>query len=579
MVKIIYKKENIIKRIFLNQIAKEKIGKIIETYGWVSRVRNLGGLLFVDLKDRTAVLQLVIDPKKFDEANNLGLQDCLFVSGIVQERPENQKNPKMVTGDVELIVDRLQILAKSKVLPFVIEEEVKASEELRLRYRYLDLRRHKMQHLIHFRHKIVAAIRQYLNDLDFIEIETPILTRSMPEGARDYLVPSRLYPGRFYALAQSPQMYKQLLMVAGFERYYQIARCMRDEDPRHDRQPEFTQLDLEMSFVNEDDIYALIEGMFKYIFNQVLDRDLETPFPRFTFEKALTKYGTDKPDISFGMEIQDLKDTLSHIEFPPFKGKEYIRGLVIEEAKAISRKKLDEYDEGAKKLGIGGIYWIKKDAGVSGSMAKHIDDRVLQILGLKQGDLLIAAAGDKKIFNFLGELRNRIGDEMHLSGKDFKFLWVYDFPLFEYDEKTGRLTPCHHPFTQPRPEDIEYLETEPLRVRGRQYDLVLNGNEIASGSIRNHNRAMQEKIFQLLGVDKETAARKFGLLLEALDYGAPPHGGIAPGIERIVMLLAGVESIRDVIAFPKTTQAQGLLENIPDVVEPEQLKELHIKFE
>ncbi len=536
-------------------------------------------MVFVDLKDRTGILQLVIDPKKIPTANELNLQDCISVKGIVCERPDNQKNPDIPTGEVELNAIELTILSKSKIPPFVVEEELKASEELRLKYRYLDLRRLTMQKIIIMRHQIVNAIREYLNNKDFIEIETPILTRSMPEGARDYLVPSRLYPGKFYALAQSPQMYKQLLMVAGFERYYQIARCMRDEDPRHDRQPEFTQLDLEMSFVNEEDIYTLIEGLFQYIFKKVLHQDLKIPFQRFTFEQAITKYGTDKPDISFGLEITDFTEDFKKINFPPFGDKEKICGFVIPQAKSISRKMLDIFNEEAKKSGLDGIYWVKNEEGLSGSLSKYIDENLLNKIGLNTGDLLVTTAGDKKIYYFLGETRNQIGDALNLKGKGFHFLWVYDFPLFERDEKTGKINPCHHPFTQPKPEDLKYLDSEPLRVRGRQYDLVLNGNELASGSIRNHNRQVQERIFEVLGIDKATAAAKFGLLLEALDYGAPPHGGIAPGIERIVMLLTNVKSIRDVIAFPKTTQAQGLLENIPDFVEPEQLKELHLKIE
>ncbi len=524
-------------------------------------------------------MQLVIDPKKIPDVTELGLQYCIRVRGVVRERPSNQKNPEMPTGEVELEVEEIEVLSKSKVPPFVVEEEIKASEELRLKYRYLDLRRLTMQNIIYLRHKIVTAIREYLNSKDFIEIETPILTRSMPEGARDYLVPSRLYPGKFYALAQSPQMYKQLLMVAGFERYYQIARCMRDEDPRHDRQPEFTQLDLEMSFVNEEDIYTLIEGMFKHIFKTVLNKDLQIPFPRLTFDQAMMRFGTDKPDTRFGLEIIDFKHLFANAQVPVFAGKTYINGLLVENSKAISRKKLDEFNDEAKKRGIGGIYWVRKETSLTGSIAKYIGEREIETLKLKNGDLLIVAAGDKQIFPFLGELRIRIADELGLKGDGFKFVWIYDFPLFEKDSATGKINPCHHPFTQPKPEDLKYLDTDPMRVKGRQYDLVLNGNELASGSIRNHNRELQEKIFAILGADKKTAAEKFGLLLEALDYGAPPHGGIAPGIERIVMLLAGVKSIKDVIAFPKTTQAQGLLENIPDVVEPEQLRELHIKFE
>ncbi|MCX7994660.1 MAG: aspartate--tRNA ligase [candidate division WOR-3 bacterium] len=567
------------KELFNSSVNKSLVNKEIEIAGWVFRIRNLGGLIFIDLKDRTGILQLVIDPKKIPEADGLNLQDCISVKGIVQERPQNQKNPDLPTGEVELNVTKLTILSRSKTPPFVVEEEIKASEELRLKYRYLDLRRLTMQRIIIMRHQIVNAIREYLNSRDFIEIETPILTRSMPEGARDYLVPSRLYPGKFYALAQSPQMYKQLLMVAGFERYYQIARCMRDEDPRHDRQPEFTQLDLEMSFVTEEDIYTVIEGLFQYIFKKVINQDLKIPFPRLTFEEAITKYGTDKPDISFGMEISDLTRTLKNINFPPFTGKEKICGIIVSGAKSISRKHIDNFNEEAKKEGFGGIYWLRKEGGLSGSLSKYIDEGIIDKIGLKEGELLLVCAGDRKIYYFLGELRLSIGDLLNLRGKGYHFLWVYDFPLFEIDEKTGKINPCHHPFTQPKPEDIHLLDTEPLKVRGRQYDLVLNGNEIASGSIRNHDRSLQERIFEILGVDRETAAKKFGLLLEALDYGAPPHGGIAPGIERIVMLLAGVKSIRDVIAFPKTTQAQGLLENIPDFVEPEQLKELHLKIE
>uniref|UniRef100_A0A7V0Z6Y3 Aspartate--tRNA ligase n=1 Tax=candidate division WOR-3 bacterium TaxID=2052148 RepID=A0A7V0Z6Y3_UNCW3 len=567
------------KEIFNSQINKSYIDKEIQIAGWVFKIRNLGGLVFVDLKDRTGILQLVIDPKKIPLSNTLNLQDCISVKGIVRERPENQKNPEIPTGDIELDVSELTILSKSKNPPFVVEEELKASEELRLKYRYLDLRRLTMQRIIIMRHKIVNAIREYLNSKDFIEIETPILTRSMPEGARDYLVPSRLYPGKFYALAQSPQMYKQLLMVAGFERYYQIARCMRDEDPRHDRQPEFTQLDLEMSFVNEEDIYNLIEGLFQHIFKKVLKQDLKVPFPRFTFEQAINMYGTDKPDISFGITINDFTETFKKINFPPFADKEKICGIKIPDAKSISRKILDGFNDEAKNRGLGGIYWIRKEGSLSGTLSKYLDEDTINKIGLNDGDLLITTAGGRKVYYFLGDLRNRLGDLLNLRGKDFHFLWIYDFPLFEIDEKTGRINPCHHPFTQPKPEDVKYLDNEPLKVRGRQYDLVLNGNELASGSIRNHNRELQERIFEILGVDKKTAKEKFGLLLEALDYGAPPHGGIAPGIERIVMLLAGVKSLRDVIAFPKTTQAQGLLENIPDFVEPEQLKELHLKIE
>ena len=531
-------------------------------------------MIFVDLRDRTGVLQLVIKPQ-VSGAQDLSLQDCIYAVGDVLERPEGQKNPGMVTGDVELSVVRLETLGKSKVPPFVVENEVKANEELRLRYRYLDLRRAPMQATIIFRHKVISAMREYLNSHDFIEIETPILTRSMPEGARDYLVPSRLYPKRFYALAQSPQMYKQLLMVAGFERYYQIARCMRDEDPRHDRQPEHTQIDIEMSFVDEEDVLSLTEGMFVHIFKTVLHQELTTPFPRLTYATAIERFGIDKPDLRFGMEIVDLSIALGGKDFAPFGGKENVRGLIIQNGSAVSRKKLEDISERAKHSGIGSVFWAKIDEKCSGTIGKLMDAKAIEVLRLEKGNLLIAAAGNEEVFTFLGQLRNELAVELNLHAPGFQFLWVTDFPLFELDEKTGKLAASHHIFTQPKAEDIRFLETEPLKARGRLYDLVCNGNELASGSIRNHNRQLQEKLFAIAGMDKN----KYTMLLDALEFGAPPHGGIAPGIDRIVMIMAGLKSIRDVIAFPKTTMAQGLLEGIPDSVTPEQLKELNIEFE
>lgn len=554
---------------------KDKVGQEVEAFGWVDRIRNLGGLVFVDLRDRTATLQIVIDPKVVPVAKKLGLQDCIQAFGKVRERPDVQRNPKMATGEIELEVSKIEVLGKSKVPPFVVESDVKANEDLRLRYRYLDLRREPVQHAIMFRHQVITAIREYLNKNDFIEIETPILTRSMPEGARDYLVPSRLYKGKFYALAQSPQMYKQLLMVAGFERYYQIARCMRDEDPRHDRQPEHTQIDMEMSFVNEDDVMTMAEGIFAHVFKKTLGQELNTPFPRMLYKDAIEKYGTDKPDLRFGMEIIDVKAVFKDKDFPPFEDKTEIRGLVVKGGGAFSRKTLDSLNDRAKESGMSGIFWAKREEKFSGSIGKLLDEGIAGQLQIEKGDLLVITAGDKKVFPFLGNLRNEFASELGLYEEGFKFLWVCDFPIFEVDEKTGAFTASHHIFTQPKPEDIKYLNTDPLKVRGRLYDLVCNGNELASGSIRNHNRQIQEKLFGIVNMDP----KKYTMLLDALEYGAPPHGGIAPGIDRIVMILAGLKSIREVIAFPKTTTAQGLMEGIPDQVTPQQLKDLHIKLD
>ncbi|UCC13073.1 MAG: aspartate--tRNA ligase, partial [candidate division WOR-3 bacterium] len=490
------------KKIFCAHFSKDHVNQTADVYGWVDRIRNFGGLVFVQCRDKTGILQLVLDPKRISGATQLGLQDCICARGTIRERPAGQVNSDIPTGEIECDVETLEVLAKSKVPPFVIEDEVKANEELRLRYRFLDLRRGWLQRLIILRHNVITAIREYLNKHEFTEIETPVLTRSMPEGARDYLVPSRLYAGKFYALAQSPQMYKQLLMVAGFERYYQIARCMRDEDPRHDRQPEHTQIDIEMSFVDEEDVMNIVEGMFAFVVRKVLGEELSVPFPRLTYAQAIEKYGTDKPDLRFGMEIIDVNTVFKDKDFPPFKDKQEIRGLVVKGGSGFSRKKIDALNERTKESGLGSIFWAKREENYSGSIAKIMDDEIAAQLHFEKGDLLMIVAGDKRVFPFLGKLRNECAEELGLHDKGYKFLWVVDFPIFEIDEKTGKLTATHHIFTQPQKDDIQYLESDPLRVKGRLYDLVCNGNELASGSIRNHDRHLQERLFSLAGMDK-----------------------------------------------------------------------------
>ncbi|MDD5434578.1 MAG: aspartate--tRNA ligase, partial [Nitrospira sp.] len=492
--------------------------------------------------------------------------------------------------EIEIIASHLEILNSSKTPPFSIDEEAEVSETLRLKYRYLDLRREKLRENLLFRYNFIRSVREFLHTHKFTDVETPFLTKSTPEGARDYLVPSRLNAGYFYALPQSPQLFKQILMVAGFDRYYQVVKCFRDEDLRADRQPEFTQIDLEMSFVDREDVISLMEEMLAYVLKETKGMEVQTPFPRMPYDEVMARYGIDKPDIRFGLELRDISDIASGVEFRVFKQvieqKGIVKGLNAKGLSGLSRKELDDLTEFAKGFGAQGLAWIKvTGSGFESPIAKFFTQEqlnsVAQRLEAEQGDLLIFVADKPKVVNdALAHLRLSVGERLNLINKDeYKFLWVTDFPLLEYDDEEKRYVAMHHPFTSPMTEDIPLLETDPLKVRAKAYDIVMNGSEIGGGSIRIHNRTVQNKMFELLGINGEDAEAKFGFLLEALEYGAPPHGGIAFGVDRIIMLLTGAESIRDVIAFPKTQKGICPMTDAPSPVERKQLRELHLKIE
>ncbi len=569
------------------------VGKDVSVCGWVQTKRDMGGVVFIDLKDREGTLQVVFDlssmpAEQFHIAENLKNQYVISVGGKIRLRSEDTINPKISTGTVELAADRLELLSEARALPFQLEEAASVREDLRLKYRFLDIRRPEMQYNLKFRHKVSRIARNYLDSDGFVEVETPYLTKSTPEGARDYLVPSRVHPGMFYALPQSPQIFKQLLMVGGMDKYYQIARCFRDEDLRADRQPEFTQVDMELSFVEQEDVLVHLEKMFKYIFKNALGVDIKYDFPRLTWRECMDKYGCDKPDLRFGLEISDVTDIAAKSDFSVFKSVTrsggVVRAINVKGKSDFTRSQIEELTDKAVSYGAKGMAWIavRPDAQLYTILTKYFSEDVMKELldrvEAKPGDFILFCA-DKlaTVRKVLGALRNDLGTMLDLKKKDdFKLMFVIDFPEFEYSEEEGRYVAMHHPFTMPYPEDLEYLETDPERVRAQAYDVVLNGVELGSGSVRIHDRSVQKKMFKALGFTKEQTEERFGFMINAFRYGTPPHAGFAFGLDRLVMLMLGAESLRDVIAFPKTKDASCLMTEAPNVVDIKQLEELSL---
>lgn len=575
------------------EITSKMVGRPVTVCGWVNSWRDLGGLFFIDLRDRYGKVQAVFSPEKteiYQIASKLRSEYVVAVSGTVQRRPEEAVNREMATGEVEIIAEDIELLNSSKTPPFEIKEQIDVSEDLRLKYRYLDLRRKELQEALILRHNIAQITREFFNREGFLDIETPMLTKSTPEGARDFLVPSRLKPGKFYALPQSPQTYKQILMVAGFDRYYQIVRCFRDEDLRKDRQPEFTQVDVEMSFVDEEEVLGVVEHYVKYLFRQLLGIDLDIPFRRMSFRESMDRFGSDKADTRFGLELNDLTDIFRNTDFKILRGvieqQGYIGALVVPEAAHYSRKQLDELTHWVTSMGASGLAHLKFsgddfEGGIAKFLTENEKEHLKRRLPLSSAALILMIADKKKAFaqTILGFLRNKLAEDLNLiDPKTHHLHWTLDFPLLDYSEEEKKYVAMHHPFTSPKLEDLHLLESEPEKVRARAYDLVYNGNELAGGSIRIHNRELQERLFSALQLTREEAEMKFGFLMEAFEYGAPPHGGIAFGFDRLVMLLGQFQSLRDVIAFPKTARATGLMEQTPSDVSADQLRELGIRL-
>ena len=575
------------------QLRVDDIDSEVTLMGWVQRRRDHGGLIFVDLRDRYGITQVVFNPDvdrdSHEKAALLRSEYVIAIKGNVSKRPEGTKNPNLATGEIEVLVKGLKVLNEAKTPPFPIEEDVDVAEDTRLKYRYMDLRRRRLQRNLILRNKAAKIIRDCLYNEAFLEIETPFLTKSTPEGARDYLVPSRVNPGNFYALPQSPQLFKQLLMIAGYDRYFQIVKCFRDEDLRADRQPEFTQIDMELSFIDREDIFRIVEGMMASVFREVLNVDIKTPFKRLTYDDALERYGVDNPDTRFGLELKDVSDILEKSEFKVFadavKQGGVVKAVNAKGCSGFSRKDLDNLVDLARVYGARGLAWLKYESGTWQSpIAKFLNDSdktaLYERMNLSEGDMLLLVADQAKVANgALGRLRLNIAERLGIIKQDtFDFTWIVDFPLLEYDQDEMRYTAMHHPFTAPIDEDVPKLKTEPDRVRAKAYDLVLNGSEIGGGSLRIYQRELQSAMFEVLKIGEEEAMAKFGFLLDALTYGAPPHGGMAIGFDRLIMILAGAESIRDVIAFPKTQKAACLMTDAPSKIDSKQLAELSLRL-
>jgi len=570
----------------------ENVGQEVTLNGWINTRRDHGGLIFIDLRDRSGIIQVVFSPEvnleSFHLAEQVRSEYVVAVQGVVRQRPKETENPNLKTGKIEVYAEKMVVLNKSRTPPFYIENDIDVDETLRLKYRYLDLRRPEMRDNLILRHRVIKIMRDFLDRNGFLEIETPMLTKSSPEGARDYLVPSRVHPGQFYALPQSPQIFKQLLMVAGIEKYFQIVRCFRDEDLRADRQPEFTQLDIEMSFIDEEDVFNLVEHMMKEIFAEV-GQEITIPFPRLSYDEAMKKYGSDKPDLRFGLEIEDITEIVKDVDFKVFssavKAGGVVRAINAKTCASFTRREIDDLGKLAVQNGAKGMAWIVvTEKELKSPIAKFFSEEKMQemltALKAEPGDLLLFAADQQDVVaRVLGNLRLELGQRLNLiDDKALNFTWLIDFPLLEYDQEEKRYVAVHHPFTSPQVKDYELLDTNPGKVKARAYDLILNGTEIGGGSIRIHRRDWQEKMFSTLGLSSEEVEDKFGYLLEAFQYGTPPHGGIAFGIDRLLMIMAHRQSIRDVIAFPKTQSASCPMTGAPSAVKPSQLRELAIRI-